>query len=39
MPSTTRIVSMTPQEAGIWQFYCVVFDHIQAGMMGRLIVQ
>ena len=38
MPTVTKVVDMVPSEAGRWQFYCDVHDHIVAGMRGILLV-
>ncbi|GAB4814065.1 hypothetical protein N2152v2_001111 [Parachlorella kessleri] len=38
MPTVTKVVDMVPSEAGRWQFYCDVHDHIVAGMRGTLVV-
>jgi hypothetical protein len=39
LPALTQVVDMVAASAGSWQFYCFVFDHMSAGMVGRMVVQ
>ena len=35
---SSATLSFTPQEAGTYDFYCNVAGHLEAGMMGALVV-
>jgi plastocyanin len=38
MPSNTFAVEMVANNAGTFQYYCNILDHITAGMKARMVV-
>lgn len=39
LPATHITVDMQPDNPGTWMYHCHVNDHIEAGMMGRYVVE